>query len=88
MLIKNFSYFIGEKVFIHSEKQFRMDQSKRFSIGSVVLGLSALLIGSMTIIGGQDGAIVFGLAGFICGISLLIMGVGKYREWEGFSTVQ
>ena len=88
MFIKKFTYFIGEKVLIHSEKQFRMDQSKQFDIGSVVLGLSALLIGSMTIIGGQDGAIVFGLAGFICGISLLIIGVGKYREWEGFSTVQ
>lgn len=66
-----------------------MNRSKQFGVGSVIIALSALLTGGTTLVGGQDGASeVFGLAGIVVGISLLVIGVGMYREWEGFSVVQ
>ncbi|WP_152421119.1 hypothetical protein [Natronolimnohabitans innermongolicus] len=65
-----------------------MEQAKRFGVGAVILGLSGLLFGSMAILDSAESTGVFGFAGIAVGVVLLVIGVGKYREWESFSTNQ
>ncbi|WP_139305393.1 hypothetical protein [Natronorubrum sediminis] len=65
-----------------------MEQAKRFGVGAVILGLSGLLFGSMAILDSAESTGVFGFAGIAVGVMLLVIGVGKYRGWESFSTNQ
>lgn len=65
-----------------------MEQAKRFAMGSVIMGLSGLLFGSMAVLDSAESTGVFGFAGIAVGVVLLVIGIGKYRGWESLSTNQ